>query len=188
MLISKFAGKNLTEQITALETEYHITLPSQYRDFLSKYNGGDTPKTKCKAGRISSDVRGFYGVGDVKLSFHSMELKQWIDKSFFPIAGDSFGNYYVIGLDAEHYGKLFFCDHEQENKMEYVAENLKEFLRHCKSEKISEASKRSIKEREEELIAKGRGDIITDGLRQMWQAEIDKYANMVQEEVYISGE
>ena len=66
-----------------------------------------------------------------------------------------------------------------------MAENLQEFIKCCKSEKIKEASKRSIKEREEILIANGRGDNITDGLRQLWQAEIDKYGNMIQEEVVI---
>ena len=50
---------------------------------------------------------------------------------------------------------------------------------------ISEASRRSIKEREDALIAKGRDNIITDDLRKMWQAEIVKYGNMVQEEVLI---
>ena len=66
-----------------------------------------------------------------------------------------------------------------------MAENLQEFIKCCKSEKIKEASKRSIKEREEILIANGRGDNITDGLRQLWQAEIDKYGNMIQEEVVL---
>lgn len=44
----------------------------------------------------------------------------------------------------------------------------------------------SIKEREEILIANGRGHVTTDGLRQMWQAEIDKYGNKVQEKVDLS--
>ena len=64
-----------------------------------------------------------------------------------------------------------------------VSPNLKSFIKACKSEQISEASKRSIKEREDALIQKGRGNIITDELRKMWQAEIDKYADMKQEEV-----
>lgn len=66
-----------------------------------------------------------------------------------------------------------------------MAESLQDFFKFCKSEKIKEASKRSIKEREEILIANGRGDNITDGLRQLWQAEIDKYGNMIQEEVVL---
>lgn len=69
--------------------------------------------------------------------------------------------------------------------MEDIVENLKSFIQHCRSKEIDPASKLSIKEREEALIARGRGNIITDDLRKMWQAEIDKYENMVQEEVSI---
>lgn len=81
--------------------------------------------------------------------------------------------------------KIFFCNHEEGNKVECIAGNLKDFFKYCKSEEISEASRLSIKEREDALIARGRGAIITDALRQMWQAEIDKYENMIQEEVII---
>ena len=185
MLISKFADSNVDGRVEEIENEYNISLPNNYRDFLCKYNGGYTPKTKFKVGRISSDIRGFYGVGNVKLSFNTIELGEWIDKGLLPIATDSFGNHLVIGLDNDSSGKIFFCNHETANKMECIAENLKVFFKHCKSEKISEVSRLSIKEREEALIAKGRGSIITDTLRQMWQAEIDKYENMIQEEVVI---
>ena len=91
----------------------------------------------------------------------------------------------MIGLSGASEGKIFFCDHEQGNKMACIAENFNDFIKCCKSEKISEASRRSIQEREEALIARGRGNIITDELRQMWQAEIDKYKNMIQEEVIV---
>lgn len=112
----------------------------------------------------------------------------WIEENVLPIACDSFGNHIVIGLGDENNGKIFFCDHEQGNKKEYIAENLKVFLQHCKSGEIDPASRLSIKEREEALIARGRGHVITEGLRQLWQAEIDKYENMVREEVIIEEE
>lgn len=185
MLISKFAGENVNDKVEEMEKQYNISLPNQYKDFLYRYNGGYTPKTKFKVGIISSDIRGFYGVGNVKLSFDTIELREWIDKSFLPIATDSFGNYLVIGLENDNNGRIFFCNHEAGNKAEYIAENLNEFFKYCKSEKISEASRLSIKEREDALIARGRGSIITDALRQMWQAEIDKYENMTQEDVVI---
>lgn len=186
MLISKFANCSVNDGVEEMEKEYNMILPNQYKDFLCKYNGGYTPKTKFKVGKVSSDIRGFYGLGNVKLSFNTIKLREWIDKSFLPIACDSFGNYYVIGLDNDSNGKIFFCNHEAGNKMEYIAENLKAFFKYCKSDKISEASRLSIKEREAALIARGRGAIITDALRQMWQAEIDKYENMIQEEVVIN--
>ncbi len=183
MLISKFAGENMDDRIAGFEKRYNIALPDLYKKFLSKYNGGYTPKTKFKIGKVSSDIRGFYGVGDIKLGYDSIEIRKWIKENVLPIAMDSFGNYLAIGLDNEEKGKIFFCDHEEGNKKRCIAKDLKEFFGECKSEKISETSRISIKEREQALIARGRGSMITDDLRKMWQAEIDKYQNMVQEEV-----
>ena len=187
MLISKFENHNVSEEILNLEREYNIFLPKEYKDFLCRYNGGYTPKTKIKAGKISSDIRGFYGVGNVALSLNTLELQEWIHKKIMPIATDSFGNYFAIGLCDDISGKIFFFDHEVGYRGEYIAESLKAFLQYCKSDRISEASRRSIEEREAALIANGRGDVITDDLRRMWQAEIDKYGNMVQEEVVINS-
>ncbi len=186
MLISKFSNCNVEEKIVDIERQYEITLPVQYKNFLYKYNGGYTPKTKFKAGKISSDLRGFFGIGNVKLNLAGVELGTFLEKNIFPIACDSFGNYITIGLSNDEAGKIFFCDHEKGNKAEYITENLKTFIACSKSEVISEASRRSIKEREDALIAKGRGNIITDDLRKMWQAEIDKYGSMVQEEVNVN--
>lgn len=185
MLIAKFSNCDIEEKVLDLEKRYGVIMPIQYKNFMEKYNGGYTPKTKFKVGKVSSDIRGFFGMGNVKLGLDTSEIEEWVEKKCLPIACDSFGNYIVIGLGNDNEGKIYFCDHEKGNKAEFVADNLKEFIMGCKSEKISEASRRSIKEREEALIAKGRGNIITDDLRKMWQAEIDKFGNMIQEEVII---
>ena len=68
MLISKFSNSNIEDKIADLEKQYEIILPIQYKNFLYKYNGGYTPRTGFKAKRITSDLRGFYGIGDVKLT------------------------------------------------------------------------------------------------------------------------
>ena len=185
MLISGFTNCGVMEKVTDMEQRYGINLPAQYKDFLHRYNGGYTPKTRFRAGKISSDLRVFFGLGNVGLSMESIELKEWLENGIFPVACDSFGNHIAIGLSDEKGGKIYFCDHEKGNKAEYIAANLRDFCKCCKSEKISEASRRTIQEREEDLIARGRGDIITDALRQMWQAEIDKYGDMIQEELRI---
>lgn len=93
MLISKFINHNIEDQIICQEKEYSIAIPVQYKDFLYKYNGGYTPKTKFRVGKISSDIRGFYGLGDVKLSLNSIDLREWLDMKILPIACDSFGNH-----------------------------------------------------------------------------------------------
>lgn len=183
MLISKFKNEDIEDIVSMIESQYDISLPEQYRCFVCKYNGGYTPKTKFKVGKMSSDIRGFYGVGKAALNIDNVGLNEWIKIEFFPIACDSFGNYIAISLGKKTRGEIYFINHEEENKAVCIGENLKAFIKKCKSEKINEASRRSIAEREQALIANGRGYIITDELRQMWQKEIDKYENMIQEEV-----
>ena len=80
MLISKFVACNIEEKIESVERKYEIVFSEQYKDFLIKYNGGYTPKTKFKAGKISSDLRGFLGFGDVKLSIDTIEMEEWLEK------------------------------------------------------------------------------------------------------------
>ena len=46
--------------------------------------------------------------------------------------------------------------------------------------------KRSPEEREAELIANGKADNITEGIREMWKQEYEKYKNIVQEIVIIN--
>ena len=64
MLISKFDNTNIGEFIMAFEKENNITLPEEYKRFLMKYNGGETPKTKFKLNKVNSDIKAFYGLGN----------------------------------------------------------------------------------------------------------------------------
>ena len=66
MLISKQNPLNTDYLLYDFEKQFHFELPNRYKLFLIKYNGGDTPETKFKSGKVSSDVRFFYGLGDVE--------------------------------------------------------------------------------------------------------------------------
>ena len=83
MLISKFSNSNIEDKVADLERRYEIILPAQYKKFLYKYNGGHTPRTDFEVRRIESDLRGFFGVGDVDLSIEEVELEEWLERSFF---------------------------------------------------------------------------------------------------------
>lgn len=186
LLISKFYDStiDIKKEIQNIEMEYHIVLPNQYKDFLMRYNGGYTPKTNFRIKKVSSDLRGFLGVGNAKLNLRDIELTDWVKKNLFPIACDSFGNYILLGLGDDE-GKVFFADHEKGYASKFLAQDVKDFIGCCKSEVIGDEFTQSIEEREAYLVAKGRGDIITDGLRKMWQCEIDKYKDIMQEEVFL---
>lgn len=43
----------------------------------------------------------------------------------------------------------------------------------------------TVEEREARLTANGRGGVITDGLREIWKKEYEKYKDMVQEKVIL---
>lgn len=184
MLIVKFNNNN-ENKVDEFEIENNIKLPSQYKEFLEKYNGGFTPNTNFKKGKISSDIRAFYGLGDVKYSINSTNIEKWLNNNYLPIACDSFGNIILIGVSENKFGRIYFWEHEneKENAIVGVSDSFIDFIKLCKSKEISEATKRSVEEREALLIARGHGGNITDVLRETWKTEIEKYANMVQEEV-----
>ena len=186
MLIAKFQTCNVADEISRMESQYAIKFPDQYQDFLLRYNGGYTPKTKFKAKGILSDVRGFYGVGAVGLSVSQEVISSWVHQKLFPIACDTFGNYILLCIAGAEYGNIFFCDHEKGMNLSLIAKDFPSFVRACKSDKIPEAALRSIEERKAALIERGRGHIITPALIEMWQKELDKYGNMQQEEVTFS--
>lgn len=183
MLIAKNPTKNIENQINEFENLIQITLPKELKMFLEKYNGGETPKTYLKDRRISTDIRAFYGLGDVLYSYNKTDIVKKEGKTLLPIAIDSFGNSFLLSLDSPY--DIYFKDHEKEDSMILVAKSLKEFISMCESEVISEASRRSPEEREKILISNGKGKNISQGLRQMWQEEYEKYRNLVQENVEI---
>ena len=187
MLISKFSGHavNTEAEIAAFEARYQISLPAQYRSFLMRYNGGETPQTKFKIGRESSDIRAFLGFGDVPYRFPAEdEMSEWLQKELLPIAVDSFGNYAAIGISEKHSGVIYFCDHERGYKSKKLAKSFSEFIAQCKSKKLGKI--RTIAEREQQVLENGwTSEEITDDVRAVWQAEIDKYQHIVQETVVL---
>lgn len=179
MLISKFSTCNVHAEIKAMEKALNIELPAQLKLFLQKYNGGESPRTNFVCGDISSDVVAFYGVGNVKYTYNDVQLVCRDSLKYLPIAFDSFGNSILILIGA---GSVHFFDHETE-KISKVADDLRIFVAKCASKPINAASRKSIQEREADLISRGRGHIVTDALRKMWQDELDKYGVLTQEEV-----
>ena len=169
MLISKF-GTISKDTITEYEDIHGIKLPEQYRLFIEKYNGGETPKTSFNLNGVSSDLKGMYGIGKHKFSLEMVNIEESHGTSYLPIGIDSFGNEILIDLRD---GTITFKNHENE-KCRKIANSLKEFFNGCMSQAINRSAIKSVEERERDLIARGRGEIITDALRVMWRAEINK--------------
>ena len=183
MMISKF--DNLSNiDVDAFICKYNIVLDIDYISFLVKYNGGFTPKTTFSSKKISSDVKGFFGINTEKMNIENLELREWVKFGCIPIAEDSFGHYCAIGIQPED-NAIYFVDHELGKSKIEISNSFRTFVDRCKSKRIKEASTKSVEERERDLISKGRGSIITDELRQLWINEIEKYKNLTQEDVVI---
>ncbi len=187
MLISRFDNTNIEEHIAMFEKQNNICLPEDYKQFLKKYNGGMTPKTKFRINKVSSDVRGFYGLGNADKNYNFQKLidnmnmlADYIEDEMLLIATTVSGDDITIGIGNEEQGSIFFRYHDRGNKYIKLADNLCEFASKCKSEKIGHV--RTIEERRQSMIARGKERYIDDILIKGWQAEIDKYANIHQEE------
>ena len=59
--IFPFKTDGVLDEIEQLEKNYSISLPEKYKEFLLKYNGGDTIDTRFKIEKIRSDIHSFYG-------------------------------------------------------------------------------------------------------------------------------
>ena len=189
MLISKFDTTNIEIHITEFENNYRFKFPEQYKNFLISHNGGETPKSKFKINKVSSDIKGFFGLGKANKHYNYSifteleEIQEFIKDNLIPIGLNTFGDYIMIGINKENLGNIYFCYHDQPREYIKLAEDFKTFISKCKSEKIGHI--KSIEERKELLIKNGNEENITPGWIEIWQKEIDKYANIKQEKLIL---
>lgn len=59
--IFPFDTTGVSDALVQFEKQYEFILPEGYRNFLLKYNGGNTLQTSFKIKKESSDIRAFYG-------------------------------------------------------------------------------------------------------------------------------
>ncbi len=179
-------GGTTWQDVEDFERSYRVEFPSDYKEFLAKYNGGETLDTEFHIKRIEADVKHFFGIGDVKYSVHNEDLPEWLEQGVFPIAEDSFGNYIVMDIKDEP-GAVSFADHEEGFALTRLTASFKDFIKRCHTEDIDLAlATKPIAQREAELIARGYGANIDDELRRLWQSEIDDYTGVVLEKVKLS--
>jgi hypothetical protein len=181
MFISRFNSDDIRDKIEAYEDVIATKLPNQLKEFILKYNGGLTPNTSFNANGISSDIKAMYGLGNVEYSMDSIVPIDFGGKRFLPIGCDSFGNEIVMEITT---GEVLFRDHEN-GKVTKIFNDLKTFFADCESKGIKPSSVKSVEEREADLVKRGRGSIITDELRAMWRAEIEKNSSVNLEEISI---
>lgn len=85
-------------------------------------------------------------------------------------------------MDDDSYGQISIYYHDLLGKKKVIASNFLEFINNCSSEPIGHIP--TIEEREATAIANGFGHKL-EKLRPLWQKEIEKFSNLVQEEVIL---
>lgn len=101
------------------EQKWGTTLPTDYRQFLMQFNGGEVePRSFSSAEeKPISSIRSFLGINGDKhtdLFRYIKTYKGRLPARFLPIAFDSFGNLICISLHDPDRGSVFFWDHELE--------------------------------------------------------------------------
>ena len=188
MLISKFDNVNIEQNINDFEQKYNIQIPEQYREFLLIYNGGETLKTEFKSKKISSDIIGFYGLGSAEKDYNysffeeTGTLIDYLEDDMLPITSNLLGDHIMIRLSNENLGKIYFYYHDQPKKYIEITEDFKTFVSKCESEELGHIM--TIEERTKLATEKGHGKKIPK-LMPIWQAEIDRFSNVIQEELIL---
>lgn len=126
--IEKIAGDIDDRAIDEFEASCGLSLPSEYRSFLLKYNVGCPKKNgffykhveKIKRGdEPDGSISYFYGLSGnetwrLQWAYEIYVKNSRIPKEYLPIATDPGGNNLCIGVGEGNYGKIYFWDHEKE--------------------------------------------------------------------------
>jgi cell wall assembly regulator SMI1 len=110
------------DDIQSLESRLAVKLPGAYRDFLLTHNGGrPIPDGFPIPGGDTSDagslMNHFFGVtGPYSIEKTITVFASRIPAGLLPIGRDAGGNIICMGTEAEHYGRIFFWDHDFEEE------------------------------------------------------------------------
>ena len=180
--IFPYDTEGVEQAIADFEDKFTIKFPEEYKEFLIKYNGGNTLQTSFKIKKESQDIRAFYGFenADYEYNFQYLIdhdfLSDYIEVDYLPIAEDSFGNYILLGIAKQNYNLIAFFDHEKQKIIPFHL-SFKEFIATIKS-KVCKI--KSIDERIQKMKEVNSPVIVDDELIAIWQEEIDRYAGREQ--------
>jgi hypothetical protein len=121
-------GLGMREKIDRVEVELGISLPAQYKEFLSSPNAGSYERKSFNflgSDGIpnSSTIRYFLfpeagGRLDLKNTYEFYSDAERIPPGVLPVAKDLAGNLVCICINGKDAGKVYYWDHEQELDVE----------------------------------------------------------------------
>ena len=130
-------GKLNLDELEKFEQIINYRLPEDYRNYLLNFNGAKPINTVCNI----SDTEGETSLHDM-LGIHDGPYFAKLEPVFgdnnitrenglIAFANDQGGNYFCICLRPEHYGEIYFYDHEvsYDNKIENLVKLENSFIK-----------------------------------------------------------
>ena len=141
MILENSLEKISLKDVDIFEGEVGLVFPDDYKNFLTKYNGGTPTLANFNfyGKKEGSTIKRFFGI-----IIDSKNSIDWIldvyegrlPRGFLPIADDVGGNLILLDCSLEQKG-VFFWDHEEEaedgeeptmDNMCYISKNFDSFL------------------------------------------------------------
>lgn len=138
-------GKIDLEKLSSFERELGGLLPKEYRDYLVCCNGGKYEKDVVRIGEKEGETRihHWYGLNSgpkhQRLDDCQDEIETLLGE-YVTICDDASGNSFLIKMEGESRGSVYFLDHEieiAESALKKVAKSFNEFVNNLKSEEES---------------------------------------------------
>jgi hypothetical protein len=116
--------------IASFEAMIGFRLPSEYRDFLLQFNGGQPENLVFRwglsGGYTDSSVHYFFSITDQSIFSLQHQYSIYasagrIPEAMLPIATDAGGNLFLLTLGGSHSGRVFFWDHDNEGLVDNSA-------------------------------------------------------------------
>jgi hypothetical protein len=127
------SGKQLTqEDISALNKRLSLQIPDDYKVFLLKNNGGEPKEYAIKFNENQLEIGGeelgyFYGLETKTENILDAldNLQHFLPENLIPIADTPGGNLFLLSVNKDTYGNVFYKDHEIEDSFEFSDSNKK---------------------------------------------------------------
>lgn len=139
ILESNKYGRLSMPELTDFELVNDIKLPTDYQEFLLKFNGGEpSPNENPSPETVVRYILGMHNGDKFASLYRFIEIyAKRLPGGCMPIATDPFGNLFIMNLNAEDLGYIYFWDHEGEPEVQdghyvdncyFVAYSFTEFL------------------------------------------------------------
>lgn len=183
LLLSPFDPAETEALVPAFERQLKAELPEQYRTFLRKYNGGETPNTRFRIGEVASDLRALYGLGAAAPRYHFDQLgkSRILRQGMLLIGENAWGDHIALKLSGEGAGGVYFLYHDRTPRTFLpLTEDFAGFLARCESNPLHV---RTLEERRASLRAQGREP--TPEIEELWEQEIRRLSGLHPEPVVL---